>query len=182
MLGTWLRYCGLSLVVLLLAGCVTTRVQPYFETPIVAMQELTLLDETLITVKVVDPYDIVKKVEGVVMEDATGLRFPFRDDGKKGDAIAGDSIWTIKVKVPYDGWAGVFTFQVTAYNNDGDAIIVRDALNEVAPMTTTLQLDIKLPDPDDGEAEETDPEEVELEETDPEEVDPEEAEIEEEAP
>ena len=55
-------------------------------------------------------------------------------------------MWSIKVKVPYDSWAGTFTFQITAYNADREPIIVRDALNEVAPMQTTLELEVQLPE------------------------------------
>ena len=147
MSGAWLKYLCVS-VCLLLVGCVTASDQPYFEAPVIAQPELKLLDETLITVKVYDPYDIVKKVEGVVLEDTTGLRFPFRDDGLKGDEVAGDQVWSIKVKVPYDGWAGTFTFEVKAYTAKDDLVIVRDAFNEVAPMTTTLRLDVQLPKPE----------------------------------
>ena len=141
-----LKTCSIVCTVLLLVGCATTRQQPAFEQPTTAQQHLQLLDETLITVKVNDPYDIVKRVEGIVLEDTTGLIFPFQDNGEKGDAVAHDDVWSIKVKVPYDSWAGTFTFQITAYNADREPIIVRDALNEVAPMQTTLELEVQLPE------------------------------------
>jgi cytochrome c556 len=109
--------------------------------------QLTLLDETVIAVKVNDPYKIVRKVEGVVLEDTTGLVFPFHDDGKKGDTEANDDIWSIQVKVPYDSWAGTFTFKITAYNAEHEAIIVRDNLDEVSPMTTTLNVEVQQSKP-----------------------------------
>ena len=133
-------------MLLLLVGCVTSRPQPYFGQAVIAQQELTILDETLITVKVNDPYDIVRKVEGLVLEGTSELIFSFHDDGEKGDAIAGDTVWSIRVKVPYDGWAGTFTFQITAYNDNHEPIIVLDEFKEVAPMTTTLRLEVKLPE------------------------------------
>jgi hypothetical protein len=133
---------------LFIAGCVTTRLQPTFEAPSIEKQSLQLLDESVITVKVNDPYDIVKKVEGVVLEDTTRLIFPFHDDGKKGDKEANDGIWSIKVKVPYDSWAGTFTFKITAYNVYHEAIIIHDELNEVAQMSTTMKIEIQQPKPE----------------------------------
>lgn len=139
---------SLGILSMVMAGCATTRPQPAFEQPSIEKKSLQLLDESVITVKVNDPYDIVQKVEGVVLEDTTGLIFPFHDDGKKGDKIANDDIWSIKVKVPYDSWAGTFTFKITAYNADHETIIVRDEFNEVAPMTTTMQVEVQQTQPE----------------------------------
>ena len=46
--------------------------------------------------------------------------FRLNDEGKSGDAKAGDNIWSYEVTVPYDAVPGVYHLDFTAYDSDGE--------------------------------------------------------------
>lgn len=136
---------GLLILTLLTApGCITTH-QPKLTQAVIVPSKLTPGDTALITVKVVDRYNIVASVTGVVQEDKS-ITFDFRDDGTEGDEAALDQIWSMKVDVPFNAPPGGFTFVISAYDDNGNLIIVRDENKEAVGMTTTFTLEISYPE------------------------------------
>jgi hypothetical protein len=102
-------------------------------------------ETAVITVQVDDKFKIVRRVEGVVKEDRT-ITFHFVDTGVAPDVKAGDGVWTIQVDVPFNAPPGTFEFEVTGYDEDGEAIVIEDENDEAAPLTTSFKLDIRYPD------------------------------------
>ena len=129
----------------LTAGCATSSRQPSMKAARISPQHLEPGDTAIITVDVLDRFDIVKRVEGVVKEDRT-ITFKLRDDGVTPDKRAGDDTWTIQVDVPFNAPPGGFEFEVIAYNADGEVIVVHDELGEAAPLSVSFKLVIEYPE------------------------------------
>ena len=97
-----------------------------------------------ITVKIVDKFHVVSRVEGVVKEDRT-LTFHFEDNGVAPDDKAGDGIWTIQVDVPFNAPPGDFQFEVSGYDSSGKLLAVDDKKGEAVPLSTSFSLAIQYP-------------------------------------
>jgi hypothetical protein len=126
------------------SGCVTSH-QPSLFNAMMMPVDLKPGDTALITVVVDDRFGLVNEVSGIVKEDKT-ITFNFRDDGTQGDEKADDNIWSMKVDVPFNAPPGGFTFEITAFDSNGNPIIVRDENKEVMTMSTTFTLDITYPE------------------------------------
>ena len=131
-----------------LSGCITSR-QPYLSDAAMTPSDLKPGDTALITVVVNDEFGIVHEVRGIVEEDRT-IQFHFRDDGESGDETAGDNIWSMKVDVPPQAPPGGFTFEISAYDQNDNLIVVRDENKEAVGMTTSFTLDITYPESSTG--------------------------------
>ena len=126
-----------------LQGCVTPH-QPSLSKASMTPSDLKPGDTALVTVVVDDRFGLVNEVSGVVQEDKT-IMFNFRDDGREGDETANDQVWSMKVDVPFNAPPGGFTFEITAYDVNGNPIIVRDENKEAATMSTSFTLEITYP-------------------------------------
>jgi hypothetical protein len=126
------------------AGCITQH-QPSLTNPMMAPKDLKPGDTALITVTVEDKFALVNTVTGIVEEDKT-ITFNFRDDGMEGDIVAGDNIWSMKVDVPFNAPPGKFNYKISAYDLNGNLIIVRDENNEATGMSTSFLLEITYPE------------------------------------
>jgi len=71
-------------------------------------------DAAVLTVKVVDKHELVRKVEGVIREDPV-IKFKLHDDGVAPDEKAHDNIWSLAVDVPFQAPPGEFILDLTAY-------------------------------------------------------------------
>jgi hypothetical protein len=138
------RALFLGTAAVLLAGCASTNGQPRMHEASIAPSQLKPGDTAIVKVKVDDRYGIVKKVEGVVAEDGT-IKFDLKDDGMPPDEAAGDGIWTIKVKVPFNAPPGDFHFTVYGYDETGNRILILDEMDETAPLSTSFELNIEYP-------------------------------------
>lgn len=140
------RHCvaGLFLVVACI-GCATITSQPKLSSAQILPNNLKPGDTAVITVKVDDKFGVVKRVEGVVKEDRT-IKFRFEDNGAMPDDDANDGIWTIQVDVPFNAPPGQFNFEVTAYDENGEVVVVDDKAGEAAPLATSFTLEIQYPD------------------------------------
>ena len=137
----WISLCGVALIC---AGCTTHLDQPRLVGAVMTPNELKPGDAALVTVQVHDPYNIVDTVEGRILEDTT-IDFHFNDNGKEGDTVANDGIWTMKVEAPFNAPPGNFTFEISAYNKSGELLVVLDENKEAAPMATEVELKIVYP-------------------------------------
>lgn len=125
-------------------GCNTVTRQPAIESAAITPSELGPGDSAIISVEIQDRFNIVERVEGVVAEDSS-ITFKLRDDGVSPDAKAQDDIWTLQVDVPFNAPPGDFEFSLTAYNSEGQAVLIRNAEGEVNPLTAKFGLVIVYP-------------------------------------
>ena len=136
----------LAFVVLVgaVAGCNTLGRQPKLENAAISPAELKPGASAVVSVKVVDRHNIVKRVEGVVQEDPS-IRLKLRDDGSEPDAKAGDNVWTLRVDVPEQAPPGAFVLELIAYRSDGTPVPVRNAERHVVNLATSLPVVISNP-------------------------------------
>lgn len=126
-------------------GCATITSQPKLSSAQILPSDLKPGDTAVITVQVEDKFGVVKRIEGVVKEDRT-IKFKFEDNGAMPDDKANDGIWTIQVDVPFNAPPGQFNFEVTAYDENGEIVVVDDKAGEAAPLATSFTLEIQYPD------------------------------------
>ncbi len=126
------------------AGCTTMGRQPHMQDALISPARLKPGDTAIVTVKVVDKFNIVDRVVGVVVEDDR-MKLKLRDDGEPPDAKTGDGVWTLQVDVPFVAPPGEFTLELTAYNTDGEIIMVKTGDASTAPLSVTCDLVIEYP-------------------------------------
>lgn len=126
---------------LVLAGCNTL---PELQDALISPAHLKPGDTAIITVKVVDKQGIVDRVVGVVLED-TRMKFKMRDDGESPDAKALDGVWTLQVDVPFMAPPGSYTLELTAYNANGEVIMVKTTDANAASLSAICDLVIEYP-------------------------------------
>lgn len=131
----------LLLAVGLLTGCSTMGRQPQLTDALMTPNTLKPGDTAVITVKVKDRNDIVRKVEGIVREDAS-IKLKLRDDGVSPDEKAGDSVWTLQVDVPFQAPPGQFTLDLTAYRGDGSPVPVHGPEGKTVPLSVSVPITI----------------------------------------
>jgi len=144
------KRCGLFPVVLglltgfgfLLNGCNTLSGQPAMRRAEITPEQLFPGTEGVLTVELRDRQEIVKRVEGVILEDPR-LTFRLRNDGQPPDRKAGDGAWSMAVVVPRQAVPGSYTMQITAIAEDGRPIMVRDKHGTVQLMQITLPVVIQ---------------------------------------
>ena len=99
----------------------------------------------MISVKIADRQDVVNRVIGVVQED-TRMKFKFHDDGLDPDRKAGDGVWSIRVDVPFMAPPGKFTFAITAYDAQGEAILAKAKGGGTTTLSAACELTIAHPE------------------------------------
>ncbi|MCD6288007.1 MAG: hypothetical protein J7M12_02720 [Candidatus Hydrogenedentes bacterium] len=125
---------AVAVIVGLTAGCVTQRLA--FTAAAATPVEVTLGNPVLVTATLNDPHGSVAKVIATVRE-VPEMAFELFDDGKEGDAVAGDGVWSCKLIVPPEAVPGTYHFDVTGYSASGAPITIRLSTGEVVPLTTT---------------------------------------------
>lgn len=125
-------------------GCNTLRRQPKLIEAKVTPSVLRPQDTGIITVKAVDPRDVVDRIVGVIEQDPR-LEFKPRDDGEGPDEKAGDGIWSLQVDVPFNAPAGQYDLKFTAYNSKGEVIRVRTGRRSEGPLTQSCTVTIEYP-------------------------------------
>ena len=128
-------------------ACSTLPTVPEIRSALIEPSELKPGDTAIVSVQILDRYTRVKQVQGVVKQDQT-ITLVLKDDGVAPDMEAGDGLWTLKVDVPFNAPPGGFTFKISAFDLNGNLIIVRDENNEATGMSTTFTLKITYPDSD----------------------------------
>jgi hypothetical protein len=133
-----------AIVLSVLAGCGTIGGQPYLSDAAIKPATLSPGDTALVTVHVVDAHKIVNRVVAVVIEDSR-MKFNLADDGQGPDSSAGDGVWSMQVDVPFMAPKGSYTLEFTAYDQDGQVIMVKDADLGKAPLSAVCELVIEHP-------------------------------------
>lgn len=139
-----IRPCLLVAAGLLAAGCNTLAGQPRITAAGITPAAVRGGESAVISVTVKDKNLTVTKIEGTVKEDSR-LRFALRDDGQDPDAKAGDGTWSLRVNVPEQAPPGQFTVELTAYNDQGLPVLVRDGDGAVGPLSQAFAVTIEAP-------------------------------------
>lgn len=129
--------------ILLVGGCATSGA-PEIRRAGIDPSELRPGDTAVITVEIEDDFDVIERVEGVILED-TSITFRLHDDGVPPDEEADDDIWTIQVDVPFNAPPGNFTFDVKAYDSEGQVVLARNEMGEAVPLSASFDLVITYP-------------------------------------
>ena len=108
------RYTFLTLALgaLLLTGCNTLSGQPSITRAGINPELLEPGTSAVITLAIKDKQEIVKRIEGIVLEDPR-ITFPLRDDGQPPDEKADDNVWSMQVDVPFQAPPGAFSLEFT---------------------------------------------------------------------
>lgn len=125
-------------------GCQSLNRIPKFESALITPPQLRPGESAIIAANVNDHFGIVRKVEGVVVEDRR-VKLRLLDDGVAPDEKAEDGIWTLKVDVPVQAPPGEFNLEIAAYDSKGLVVIVPGADGAEAPLVTTCKLVIAAP-------------------------------------
>jgi hypothetical protein len=128
----------------LLAGCNTLGRQPKLRDASMSPALVKPGDTGFITVKLNDKRDVVARIEGVV-RGYERMKLDLHDDGADGDKKAGDGVWTLQVDVPYEAPPGQFLVELTAYNDKGEPVLVKNEKGNVVPLMDTCEVVIALP-------------------------------------
>lgn len=133
-----------AVLLIAVSGCNTFSKQPQITRASIEPSVLKPGDSAIITLAVKDRHKIVDRIEGVVLEDPR-LTFRLRDDGQEPDAKADDSVWSMRVDVPFQAPPGEFRLEFTAFDEVGTPVSVRDEHKRVIPLQQVLQLKIEYP-------------------------------------
>jgi len=123
------------------AGCNSVGSQPHLERAQIFPAYLTPGDTALITVEPRDKDGIIHRIEGRILEDPR-MPLHLNDEGRDGDEVAGDGVWSLQVDVPPPALGGTYTVEFTAYRRDGTAVPIRDKEGNVSPLTTIIPIQI----------------------------------------
>ena len=134
----------LTMVLVAASGCNTLGRQPKFREAQIEPSVLKPGDSAIITVLLIDKIRTVDKVVGV-LPDYPGMKLALRDDGNPPDEQAADGIWTLQVDVPFMAPPGEFVLDITAFDRNGDVVIVKQADKSQGPLSTTCTLEIQYP-------------------------------------
>ncbi|HEX71804.1 MAG TPA: hypothetical protein ENN65_00595 [Candidatus Hydrogenedentes bacterium] len=133
---------AILIAALFLAGCHTFSGVPHMKNALITPEELKPGDTALISVQVKDRHDIVRRVQGVVVEEPR-IVFNLRDDGASGDKKAKDGVWSLAVQVPFQAPPGEYLLELTALRSDGTPVPIRDKRGNVSPLKESLPLVIR---------------------------------------
>lgn len=126
-----------------ISGCTTAGI-PQITHSVVEPAELGPGQIALITVELNDANSIVDHIDGVV-KNYPERKFRLIDDGAAPDVAAGDGIWTMEVSVPFQAPPGEHFINFTAYDSQGQEIIVPDADGHATALGTMLRVVIAYP-------------------------------------
>lgn len=137
-LVTW---AALAACLAVMAGCNTLSGQPEIRKAEITPPELKPGDSAVITVDLKDRNKVVRRVEGVVVEDPR-ITFRLTDSGVEPDAKAGDGVWSMAVDVPFQSPPGQYVLELTALDADGKPVSVRDRNGIVNPLQAAVPIRI----------------------------------------
>lgn len=126
----------------LLSACTTLPKRPELLGAEIVPNVLKPGDSAVVRATFQDRFSIIDRVEGQIPEDPA-IVFKLRDDGVEPDELASDDVWSLTVDVPFNAPPGDFTLEITAYNSEGEPILVQNSYREVEPLKTTVTLTIE---------------------------------------
>ena len=134
---------SMALALVAFGGC-STITQPRLGTPVISQSELSPGESTVITIDARDRSGAISRIEAVVMQD-TRQKLPLYDDGQEPDVEAGDGIWSMRVKVPFMAPPGPYTLQITAYDEQGEVVLINTRDGETVPLMKVCRFVIAYP-------------------------------------
>lgn len=144
MMTRWQFVCVMVMLPALFPGCNTLSKQPAITRASIDPSDLRPGSSAVITLQVRDKHNVVRLIEGVVLEDPR-ITFRLRDDGHEPDIKAGDGVWSMQVDVPFQAPPGQFVLEFTAFGPDGQPVEVRDERGSVVPLKQSIPIVIHYP-------------------------------------
>ena len=135
-----MKKIGLILMVLVvITGCAQQRLAM-----VDAMSdpaELSPGDDSLISVRVIDPEGVVAEVTATVRE-YTPISLPLNDSGEEGDELAGDGVWSFAFRSPGEAGDGEYNWDFEAFDADGDTVMVTTEEGIEEPLTAEAPVEV----------------------------------------
>ena len=117
-----MKKTGLILIVLVvITGCAGQRLAMMDARSDPA--KLSPGDDSLISVRVIDPQGVVAEVTATVRE-YSAISLPLNDSGEEGDEVAGDGVWSFAFRIPGEAGAGEYNWDFEAFDANGDPVKV----------------------------------------------------------
>jgi hypothetical protein len=99
-------------------------------------------NEVLITLEVSDPDRAVDTVVAT-RSGADDTEYDLFDNGKRGDAVAYDGIWSLALPVPPDAGAGTYILSFMAYDEMGEPVYVgEEGSEDRRPLTLRATFEV----------------------------------------
>ncbi len=98
-------------------------------------------NETLVTLEVSDPD---RRVDTIVatLSGASDADYDLFDNGKRGDAVAHDGIWTLALPVPPSAGVGTYVLSFKAYDKLGDQVFLDGEGENRRPLTLRTTFEV----------------------------------------
>lgn len=98
--------------------------------------------EVLVTLEVSDPDNVVDTVVAT-RSGAEDTEYDLFDNGKRGDAVAYDGIWSLALPVPPDAGAGTYILSFKAYDEKGDPVYIgEEGTDDHRPLTLRATFEV----------------------------------------
>jgi len=103
--------------------------------------ELSPGDDSIISVRVIDPQGVVAEVTATVREHPN-ISLDLNDSGEEGDEVAGDGVWSFAFDIPYEASPGEYNWDFEAFDADGDPVKVTTADGGEEPLTAEVAIEV----------------------------------------
>jgi len=124
---------GVVAVLVALAGCISPKIA--FTGAAVTPAEVAVGKSCTLQTSIADRHGIIDSVIAVVREFPE-LEIELFDDGLEGDELAGDGIWSCRLDVPATATPGTYHFEIRAYDDAGNEILVRSKAGSYVALAT----------------------------------------------
>lgn len=117
---------------------------PALAAPVVQPATAKPGEQVLITVAVTNPEGLIDTV--AAHQAGTGTyAFDLYDNGTRGDAAAGDGVWSYLYTVPPAAADGPIEFELNAFNAAADQVKVKNEAGEEVPLTVHATITVQKP-------------------------------------
>lgn len=94
-------------------------------------------ETVLVSLRLADPQGKVDTI-GATLRGVKGVGFDLYDNGTRGDAKAGDGVWSFNLVVPESAAPGDHTVVLTAFDRNGAPVPVKDKAGKAVALTARV--------------------------------------------
>ena len=98
-------------------------------------------DDSILCVKVIDTQGVVASVTATVREYRE-VSLPLNDSGERGDAVAGDGVWSFAFTIPGEAPPGEYNWDFEAFDAGGDPVEVTTEEGGEEPLTAEAAIEV----------------------------------------
>jgi hypothetical protein len=118
--------------------------QPALAAPVVQPAVAKPGDQVLITVAVTNPEG---RIDTLAARQGGAYAFDLYDNGTRGDAVAGDGVWSYLYTVNPNAPDGPIDLELNAFNAGADPVKVKNEAGEEVPLTVHAVITVQKPQP-----------------------------------